>query len=113
MPDLNTLAPGVFVLALLVIAASSIHFAGRIATSKVPMQWGVDGKPTWYAPRSLGLWWMLGFMLIVGGGLLAMTRFVESEKVTGLSYSLILLSVTTAAIQIWHLNAVSKWAARQ
>ena len=102
-----------FILALLVIAASSVYFGVRIATAKVPMQWGIDGNPTWYAPRTIGLWSMLGFTLIIGGGLLAMMRFVESEKVAGLSYSLIFLSVTAAITQIWHLNAVSKWAARQ
>lgn len=42
-----------------------------------------------------------------------MMRFAESEKVTSLLYGLIVLSVTMAATQIWHLNAVSKWAARQ
>lgn len=113
MPELQTLALGVFILAVLVIAAASIHFGGHIATAKVPMQWGIDGNPTWYAPRTIGLWSMMGFTLAIGGGLLAMMRFVESEKVTGLSYGLILLSVTMAVTQIWHLNAVSKWAARQ
>jgi len=113
MSELQTLALGVFILAVLVIAAASIHFGGRIATARIPMQWGTDGNPTWYAPRTIGLWSMLGFTLIIGGGLIAMMRFAESEKITGLSYSLILLSVTVAATQIWHLNAVSKWAARQ
>ena len=76
MPELQTLALILFILALLVIAASSVYADYR-------------------------------------GGLLAMMRFVESEKVAGLSYSLIFLSVTAAITQIWHLNAVSKWAARQ
>lgn len=113
MPELQTLALGVFILAVLVIAAASVHFGGRVATARVPMQWGIDGKPTWYAPRTIGLWSMLGFTLVIGGGLIAMMRFAESEKVTSLSYGLIVLSVTMAATQIWHLNAVSKWAARQ
>jgi hypothetical protein len=29
------------------------------------MQWGFDGKPTWYAPKQVALWGMVLFMLAI------------------------------------------------
>ncbi len=29
------------------------------------MQWGVDGKPTWSAPKRIALWGVVAFMLTV------------------------------------------------
>ncbi len=42
------------------------------ADARIPMQWGLDGKPTWTAPRGIGLWFapilaviVLGFVAVV------------------------------------------------
>lgn len=37
------------------IAASITATVKFPAASRLPMQWGVNGKPTWYAPRKLAL----------------------------------------------------------
>jgi hypothetical protein len=29
------------------------------------MQWGFDGKPTWYTPKAVGLWWIVAFAIAV------------------------------------------------
>jgi hypothetical protein len=110
---LQTFALGIFVLSLVVIAASSFHFGGRIVTPKIPMQWGIDGNPTWYAARTIGLWWMAYFTLSVGIGLIVLGFYSESAKAGTIWYAVIAFSMITAATQIWHLNAVSKWAASQ
>lgn len=110
---LQTLALAVFVLALVVIAAASLYFGARIATSRIPMQWGFEGRPTWYAARILGLWWLLYFTLSIGFGLIALAHFSENPKATSIWYTIIAFSVITAVSQVWHLNAVSKWAASQ
>jgi hypothetical protein len=110
---LQTLALGAFILSLAVIAASSLHFGGRIAMSKIPMQWGTDGNPTWYAARTIGLWWMAYFTLSVGIGLIVLGLYSESAKTGTIWYVVIAFSIITAMTQAWHLNAVSKWAAGQ
>ena len=29
------------------------------------MQWGLDGRPNWCAPKWLALWWSVAFMLAI------------------------------------------------
>jgi hypothetical protein len=113
LESLQPLALGVFILALVVTAASSLYFGARIETAKIPMQWGFDGKPNWYAARTVGLWWLLYFTLAIGLGLIALAHFSEQDKASTIWYTVIAFSVITAAAQVWHLNAVSKWAASQ
>jgi hypothetical protein len=55
----------VFGVAVTFVIASNIYFAPRIRGGGVAMQWGLDGKPTWYAPKWLALWGMVAFMLVV------------------------------------------------
>lgn len=44
------------VLLVAVLAAMSVAFARRVPPGvRLPMQWGLDGRPTWYAPRALAL----------------------------------------------------------
>ena len=113
IPNLPTLALAVFVLALIVIAGASLYFGPRIATSKIPMQWGFDGKPTWYAARTVGLWWIEYFTVAVGLGLIALAHFSGEGKANTIWYTVIAFSIIMAAAQVWHLKAVSKWAASQ
>ncbi|MES2751780.1 MAG: hypothetical protein V4661_10455 [Pseudomonadota bacterium] len=113
MSGLQILALTVFVLALFVIVASTIHFGGRIRLARIPMHWGTGGNPTWYAPRKIGLWWQFYLTLAICAWLIILTRFVDSGKVDPLWWILMFFSATGVATHFWHDNAVSKWAARQ
>lgn len=103
----------VFAASLIVIAAASIHFGQRIAAQDIPMQWGTDGRPTWYAPRVIGLWWMLYLAIAVGGGLLALAHVATGPGADRIWVVSMAVSVIMAGVQIWHLNAVTRWAAGQ
>jgi hypothetical protein len=110
-PDgLQTAALAIYALSMLAIAASSAHFA-RIEAVKIPMQWGIDGQPTWFASRAVGLWWMLYFAAAFGLGLIAFAYFLDRSAATGLWFLVMGFSAICAGIQLWHLNAVAKWAA--
>ena len=99
----------VFVLALIVMAGCSLHFAPRIPTSRVPMQWGFDGAPTWYAPRLVGLWGPLGFVIAVRLFIAAAAHYTP-DKVHHVDIGIVGLSVVMAAVHAWHLRAVTRWA---
>jgi uncharacterized integral membrane protein len=47
---------GVLVLALLIMIACSLYFGPRIHAERVAMQWGLDRKPVWSAPKAIALW---------------------------------------------------------
>jgi hypothetical protein len=103
----------IFVLAIAVIASSAIYYGGRISIERFPMQWGFDGNPTWFAPRAIGLWWLLYFTVTIGAGLLVLAHFSSSENGNTMWYAVMFFSAAAAVTQLWHLNAVAKWAARQ
>jgi hypothetical protein len=42
--------------AIAFMAGCSLCFRARIKSDRVAMQWGFDGKPTWSAPKAIGLW---------------------------------------------------------
>ena len=99
----------VSLVAIGIIIASNLYFGSRIALSRIPMQWGLDGSPTWYA-RSLGLWFSLfdGLYWHRPRG-----HWPFAENGSGVWYSLILFSAIMAVVQWWHLNAVVRWALKQ
>ena len=110
---LEALSLVVFVAALIAIAAASLYFGQRIRIQEIPMQWGFDGRPIWYAPRIIGLWWMLYFAIVVGIGLLVLAHFATGAKAGNLWLAVMLFSVIATVVQVWHLNAVMRWAAGQ
>jgi hypothetical protein len=49
---------------LLPSSSAAISILDRASNAKrVAMQWGSDGKPTWYAPRWVAIWWTIPFMI--------------------------------------------------
>jgi hypothetical protein len=55
----------VFAAAVAFVIGCSLYFGPRIGRDRIAMQWGVDGKPTWYARKWLALWGTVPFMLAV------------------------------------------------
>jgi hypothetical protein len=47
------------------VVACNLYFGPRINSERVAMQWGLDGRPNWYAPKWLALWGTVAFMLAV------------------------------------------------
>jgi hypothetical protein len=78
------------------MAASNLYFGPRIADDRVAMQWGIDGRPTWYAPKAIGLWGMVGFALAVRLFIWIASTYVPT-KVHGVETGLLIASVVIAA----------------
>ncbi len=53
--------------AIAVMIGCNFYFSPRILTDRIAMQWGFDGKPTWHAPKFVGLWGSVVFALVVRG----------------------------------------------
>jgi hypothetical protein len=98
-----------FLATVFFIGYIAVKFGKRIESKRIPMQWETDGRPTWFAPRLLGVWFQLYFLFAIGGVLFALAFFVEPEKIPVLCLSIILVSATTAAAHLYHLKAVVRW----
>lgn len=100
-------ADTVFLCALAVVVACSLFFAPRIRTNRVAMQWRLDGKPTWHAPKWLALWWpvplLLLVRLIIWAGMTWTPALVHGPE-TGLA----LASIIIAAAHVFVLVRAAK-----
>ena len=54
-----------FLFAVALLVAANLYFGPRIKSERLAMQWGFDGKPTWYAPKPVALWGIVAFALVV------------------------------------------------
>jgi hypothetical protein len=97
----------VFVATLVFIVACNLYFAPRIRINRVAMQWGLDGKPTWHAPKWLALWWpvllMLLVRLIIWAGMIWTPALVHGPE-TGLALG----SIIIAAAHVFVLTRAAK-----
>ena len=71
------------------------------------MQWGLDGEPTWYAPKAVGLWGMVVFALAVRL-LIWIASTYAPEKVHGAEIGLLLFSVIVAAVHVLTLRRAAR-----
>jgi hypothetical protein len=55
----------IFGAAIIFVVSCNLYFGPRISGKRIAMQWGLDGKPTWYASKRLALWGTIPFMLAV------------------------------------------------
>jgi hypothetical protein len=109
---LQVLSNVVFAIALVVMAAVSIRFGGRVTTAMLPMQWSISGEPTWFAPRLVALWFSVGIAVGVRLVILLMEVY-NPKKLHETSIGLILFSVIIAVVHIGHMMMAERWAARQ
>jgi hypothetical protein len=90
----------VFACALAVMIGGNLYGEPRIAGERIAMQWGLDGQPTWDAPKRIALWGMVIFMLTVRLIIWTAMTFAP-EKVHGANLGLMLASVIIAASHIF------------
>jgi apolipoprotein N-acyltransferase len=85
------------------IAACNLYFSSRIGADRIAMQWGLDGRPTWYASKALGLWGMLGFALAVRLFIWIAVTYIP-EKVHGVEAGLLIATITIVASYLFTLR---------
>ena len=77
---------------------ANLHFAPKVG-ERIAMQWGFDGKPTWYAPKHAAMWGMVALALIVRLVIyLAMTY--APDQTHSPEIGLLLASIIIAAVHI-------------
>ncbi|SDR98954.1 hypothetical protein SAMN05444158_0646 [Bradyrhizobium canariense] len=97
----------IFVAAIALVIACNFYFGPRIKRERVAMQWGSDGKPTWYAPRLVAIWWMIPFMIAVRS-VIWLASMYDTKRVHGAELGVVLLSVISAASHIFVLKMAGK-----
>ncbi|RKE71081.1 hypothetical protein DFP91_3337 [Pseudorhodoplanes sinuspersici] len=96
-----------FWLAVAFIVACNFYYGPRIKSDRVAMQWGLDGKPTWHAPKQIALWGTVAFALIVR--LLIWTAMTYAPSWTNSpEIGLLLFSVVLAAVHLWVLRGAAQ-----
>lgn len=78
------------------MAACNLHFGPRIESDGIAMQWGLDGRPTWYSSKAVGLWGMVGFALAVRLFIWVASTYAPA-KVHGAEAGLLMASVVIVA----------------
>ena len=97
----------VFGAAVAFVIACNFHFAPRIKSDRVAMQWGLDGKPTWHAPKWLALWGMVAFMFAVRLSIWLASTY-DPQHVHGATLGILIFSVTFAAAHVFTLRMAAK-----
>jgi hypothetical protein len=92
----------VFFVALGVMLVASFYYGPRIQADKVAMQWGLDGKPTWYAPKIVALWGLLGFAVLLRLFIAAAVKFIP-DQVHHADIGLIIFPIIVAGVHIFLL----------
>lgn len=93
----------VFLIAIGFVIVSNLYFEPRIKSDRIAMQWGLDGKPTWSAPKRLALWGMLALMLAVRGIIWAAMTYIP-ENVNSPELGLVLFSIIIALAHLFMLS---------
>jgi hypothetical protein len=91
-----------FAAAIAFMVGCSLYFGPRIKSNRMAMQWGLDGKPNWYAPKPLGVWGLVVFAFAVRLLIWAAITFVP-EKVHGAEAGLAGASVIIAGAHLFTL----------
>jgi hypothetical protein len=93
--------------AIVFMAGCSLFFAPRIKSDRMAMQWGFDGKPTWSAPKAVGLWATVVLALLTRLLIwVAMTCFPQA--VHGAEAGLLIASIVFAASHLFVLAAAAR-----
>lgn len=93
--------------AIVVMSGCSLYFSPCIANDRIAMQWGIDGTPTWYAPKFFGLWGLVILALAVRLFIWGAMTF-DPERVHGADLGLLLSSVIFVASHLFILIAATR-----
>lgn len=99
-------ADAAFIAALAVMIGANLYFAPKVG-ERVAMQWGLDGNPTWYAPKHAAMWGMVA--LAIGVRLLIyLTMTFTPRMAHGPEIGLLLASIVIAASHIGILAVAAR-----
>ena len=85
------------------LVACNLYYGPRISSDRIATQWGSDGKPTWHAPKAVGLLGMVAFLLAVRLLIWVLSTYTPS-KVHGVELGLLLFSIIIAVSHVFVIN---------
>jgi hypothetical protein len=89
------------------MAGSSLYYGARIKSDRMAMQWGLNGKPTWTAPKAIGLWLTVAIALSTRLLIwIAMTYFPQT--VHGAESGLLMASIILLAAHLFVLKTAAR-----
>jgi hypothetical protein len=97
----------IFGMAIVLMIATSLYLAPRIARDRIAMQWGLDGRPTWSAPKPMGLWGLIVFALVIRAVIWAAMTWTP-HLVHGADLGLMLVSITFVISHLFVLLRAAK-----
>lgn len=86
------------------LAISGIAYLLFPAGARVPMQWGLDGKPTWTAPKLIGVLFSPILSLLVLSG----ATFASASNLQKVAAILPIISGVFLVVHVLHL-ALAQW----
>lgn len=95
------------------MALIALTYGAGIETKTIPMQWGIHGRPTWYADKTIGLWTPIAFLAVIAPAL-----FIKIKQTSGQAgpwhwIGMIATFGFILAVYAWHVSAVLAWARTQ
>jgi hypothetical protein len=96
-----------FAAAIVFVIGCNLYFSPRIRRDRIAMQWGLDGKPTWSAPKWFALWGMVGFMLAVRWSIWLATIYTP-RLVHGAGLGILIFSGVFAVTHLFTLKTAVK-----
>src|SRR5437763_418343 len=81
------------------IVVVNLYYGPRIRRDRMAMQWGLDGSPTWYAPKAVALWGMVALALAVRLLIWAAMTYA-ADKVHGAEVGLLLFSIIVMVVHL-------------
>jgi hypothetical protein len=97
----------IFGAAIALIIGCNFYFGPRIKRERVAMQWGTNGKPTWYAPRWVAIWWMIPFMIAIRLTIWLASTYAP-QTVHGVELGIVGFSVIATAAHLFVLKMAEK-----
>ncbi|MGN7125649.1 DUF1648 domain-containing protein [Methylorubrum thiocyanatum] len=102
-----------YLAAIVAISLLNLYYSGSIKTEKVPMQWGVNGQPNWFAPKTIGLWMIVVILAVTAPGVFLSIKQNAASAGPWYWIGMILTFSFIAAVYAWHISAVMAWADTQ
>ena len=97
-----------------VLAWMSIAFSRRVAPGvRLPMQWGFDGRPTWYARRAVALAFTPGLAAVIAVSIGLSAGWTGAPSAGALLGVVGLVGSGFLAAHAAHLYLLSRWLKSQ
>ncbi len=102
-----------YLAAIAAMSMINLYCSGSIKTEKIPMQWGLGGRPTWFAPKTVGLWMLVAIFAVMAPAVFLNIKQNAASANRWHWIGMIAIFCTIVAVYAWHISAVVAWAQAQ